>query len=214
MESSRSRILQILQRSNRATVDHLSQHLGLASATVRRHLDILQRDQQVAFTPVKKKTGRPENTYFLTEEGQETLPKDYDRFLKLLIEELSSLSKDEVASHSGKEVLLLLFSRIATRIAAENKPNPGDSFPERVAGVVTVLEREKFEPELEQVDGSYRIHIHNCPLRSVALENNSICAYDTLLLSTLMGPDAVVEECDVKPDSDCCHLVRPTAPQA
>lgn len=209
MEGSRLRILNILQRHNRATVDQLAHHMGLASATVRRHLDILQRDRLVTFQQVKKKTGRPENSYYLTEEGQESLPKDYDRFLGRLLEELPTLTRDEVGNRSGEELLLLLFRRMAQRVAADAEQSQKESFSERVARVVTILEHEKFQPEVEQVDGSFNIHIHNCPLRSIALENRSVCTYDTILLSSLLGPNAVLEHCIMEEDGGCCHLIHP-----
>ena len=95
MEGSRLRILRLLQRQEHASVEQLSKEMELASATVRRHLDILQRDQLVSFTQVKKKTGRPEHTYYLTETGQETLPKNYSSLLSRLLEEIRSLDLPE-----------------------------------------------------------------------------------------------------------------------
>ena len=70
MEGTRLGILTLLQHQT-ATVDQLSTKLGLASPTVRRHLDILQRDRFVTFQAVRRKQGRPEHAYSLTEEGHE-----------------------------------------------------------------------------------------------------------------------------------------------
>lgn len=209
MEGSRLRILNILQQHNRATVDQLAHHMGLAPATVRRHLDILQRDRLVTFQQVKKKTGRPENAYYLTEEGQESLPKGYDGFLRRLLEELPRLTRDEVGNRSGEELLLLLFRRMAQRVAADAEQSQEDSFSEGVARVVTILERERFQPEVAQVGGSFDIRIHNCPLRSIALKNRSVCAYDTILLSSLLGPNVVLEHCIMDENSGCRHRVHP-----
>ena len=71
MEGPRLRILQLLQKNTNDTVGGLAQAIGLAVATIRRHLDILRRDPLVAFEEVRKKTGRPEYSFFLTEDGQE-----------------------------------------------------------------------------------------------------------------------------------------------
>ena len=54
MEGTRLGILTLLQRQS-ATVDQLRTELGLAAATVRRHLDILQRDRLVTFQAVRRK---------------------------------------------------------------------------------------------------------------------------------------------------------------
>ena len=74
MEGTRLLILQLLQKNNSDTVEGLAKAIGLAPATIRRHLDILQRDRFVAFEEIRKKTGRPEYSFFLTHDGPETLP--------------------------------------------------------------------------------------------------------------------------------------------
>ena len=54
MEGTRLRILQLLQRNSCDTVDGLAKSIGLAPATIRRHLDILQCDRFVSFEEVRK----------------------------------------------------------------------------------------------------------------------------------------------------------------
>ena len=88
MEGTRLRILQLLQKDGHATVEGLATGIGLAPATIRRHLDILQRDRLVGFDEVRKRTGRPEYSFYLTEDGQESLPKDYDRLLAMVVDEI------------------------------------------------------------------------------------------------------------------------------
>ena len=52
MEGTRFKILQLLQSNGNQTVDALATNIGLAPATIRRHLDILQRDRFVDFREV------------------------------------------------------------------------------------------------------------------------------------------------------------------
>ncbi|MFC1935595.1 helix-turn-helix transcriptional regulator [Chloroflexota bacterium] len=206
MEGSRLHILCFVQRRSRATVEQLSRHMGLASATVRRHLDILQRDHLVTFQQVKKKTGRPQYTYYLTEEGQESLPKGYNRLLGGLLQELSYLSRAEVRNRSGADLLQALFQRMAQRTAVAAEQDPEHSFAERVAKAVAVLEQEKYQPEVEQLTDSVRIHLYNCPYRSVSLENPSICTYDHALLSAILGTSVRLEHCIRQEDECCCYV--------
>ena len=205
MDGPRLHILNILQRQNRATVDLMARELGLASATVRRHLDILQRDHLVTFGQVKKKTGRPEYTYYLTESGQESLPKEYDRLLGRLLHEMSSLSNAEIGDRSGNELLQLMFQRMALQTAARTGGEAQDSFSERVSRAVAVLQEEKFAPEIEETNGSLRIQLHNCPFRSVVMENGSVCTYDGFVLSSILGTDVVLEQCVRENDGACCY---------
>ena len=206
MEGSRPRILNLLQRHQHATVDQLSRHMDLASATVRRHLDILQRDQLVAYQQVKKKTGRPEYLYYLTEAGQESLPKGYDRILGHLLKEMSSLSQAEVGNRNGEDLLQLLFRRMAQQTAASKHMELQEPLTQRVASAVSILEEEQFQPEVEEVDGSFRILLRNCPFRRVALENQHVCEYDRAILSTILRTDVVREQCIRKGHDTCCYL--------
>ncbi|MDO8751198.1 MAG: winged helix-turn-helix transcriptional regulator [Dehalococcoidia bacterium] len=212
MDGPRQEILKLLQRHDRASVDQLSKAVGLASATIRRHLDILQRDHLITFDQVKKKTGRPEYTYYLTDVGQESMPKDYGRLVGRLLQELSSLSPADVVDHSGAELLQLLFQRMASQTVARIQIGIDDPFPQRLAKAVAVLQQERFEPEVQEADGSLRILLHNCPFRSAALENGSVCTYDSLVLSTILGTGVSQEKCIHETDSYCCYVVsRPSA---
>ena len=213
MDGPRLRILNLLQRNNRATVDQLSREMDLASATIRRHLDILQRDHLVTFQQVKKRTGRPQYSYHLTEAGQESLPKDYDRLLGGLIQELSNLSQAEVGSGNGEGVLQLLFERMAQRTVAGTEVDSQTPLSQRVSSVVDLLQQQKFEPEIEETNGTIRILLHNCPFRSVAMENGGVCNYDSLLISSMLGRDVVQEDCIRHNDAFCCYVAS-TAPES
>ena len=103
MEDVRWQILQLLQSGTAETVEQLLRALGLAPATVRRHLDILQRDGLVTYRLVRKKAGRPEYSYYLTEAGQESLPKDYHRLLGLLVQEMDSVAPPDGTGRRSAE---------------------------------------------------------------------------------------------------------------
>ena len=212
MDGPRQEILKLLQRHDRASVDQLSREVGLASATIRRHLDILQRDQLITYGQLKKRTGRPEYTYYLTELGQESMPKDYGRLVGRLLRELSSLSPADVMDQCGAELLQLLFRRMASQTAAMTQVSVDEPFSQRLTKAVAVLQQERFDPEVQEVDGTVSILLHNCPFRSAALENDSVCTYDSLVLSTVLGTSVSQEKCIHNNDSVCCYVVsRPSA---
>ena len=206
MEGSRLRILRLLQRQEHASVEQLSKEMELASATVRRHLDILQRDQLVSFAQVKKKTGRPEHTYYLTEMGQETLPKGYSSLLSRLLEEMSSLSREEVSGLGGDGVVELAFQRMAEHTVERVSVGSSDSLQDRIAIATDVLKAEKFEPSVEESNGTVTISLHNCPFRAVALKTDTVCTYDRLVLSSILGNDVELEQC-VRGGDEACRYV-------
>ncbi|MCH8939498.1 MAG: ArsR family transcriptional regulator [Chloroflexi bacterium] len=185
MEGTRLGILTLLQRQP-ATVDQLSTELGLASATVRRHLDILQRDRLVAFQAVRRKQGRPEHAFSLTEEGHELMPKRYHLLLQRVLQSLDNADADDSAN--GASAARTLLAQIAHIMVEEYRSQfrerPEDE-PTRLLGLV--LEAEQFAPEIETREDGIRITLGNCPYRSVATENSAICALDHHLISEILG---------------------------
>ena len=114
MVGTRLQILVTLQRNGRETVENLARSLELVLATIRHHMDILQRDHLISFQEVKRPTGRPEYSFFLTEAGHEALPKNYGRLLDSLFQEISS--------HIGGGALALKVTSIAAPAPVVAKP--------------------------------------------------------------------------------------------
>ncbi|MBI4282825.1 MAG: hypothetical protein HY672_05020 [Chloroflexi bacterium] len=195
-----------LQRKGRDTVESLSHSLGLAPATIRRHMDILQRDHLVAFQEVKRPTGRPEYSFFLTEAGHEELPKNYGKLLDSLFQAIVSLQKEDVEGQDGKGLVEIVLARIAQRIAERAPVSPDDDLNRRATTLATVLEQEQFIPLVEQRGDSVHIELFNCPFRSVALEHKFLCAFDSHLLSQILGTHVSMKKCVVWGDSSCVYV--------
>ena len=203
MEGTRGRIVRILQQEGAATVDSLSKELGLAPATIRRHLDILQRDRIVSFIQVRKATGRPEYSFSLTEIGHETLPKGYDVLLADLVEELGGLRADEIGDRSGSELLNLVLTRVGERAAAEYRSGDVD-----VARTLqAVLEDRSFAPELERREDGLRIRVTNCPFRSVARLDEAVCTFGKSLISAIVGTEIRQEAGIARGGLHCSYVV-------
>ena len=207
MEGTRLRILQLLQKNTNDTVDGLARAIGLAAATIRRHLDILQRDRLVAFEEVRKKTGRPEYSFFLTEDGQEALPKDYDMLLGLMIGELADLSVDDTMGRDGEGVLELVFQRLSGRVFEDHRQEvEGQSLEVRLKALLRLLGDEDFYPEANFVDGTLRIRLINCPFRSVALRSKAVCTFDSNIISSMLDM-AVSQEMCINDGADGCVYI-------
>lgn len=202
METSRQRLLELLQYRGQATVDDLARSVGLAAPTVRRHLDILQRDGLVAYRLGRQKTGRPEHLYYLTERGQEALPKAYQNLLAWLIEELQS-------SHLANLSLDSVLSRVAMRMLAPvlESVTTGASPLERLQALHRLLQMNHFSPHTEPLPNGVRIRLSNCPFRAVARAYPAICALDKSLIATTLGAEPVREQCLPMGHTSCAYLL-------
>lgn len=206
MEGTRLLILQQLQKQRTDTVGGLANGIGLAPATIRRHLDILQRDRLVSFREIRKKTGRPEHSFYLTDEGHEALPKGYDQLLGMVVNEIADLTPADMTGKSGQELLPLLFLRLSQRVAGRYDADlTGMGIGRRLQTLMGHLQTQDFFPEASVSGGALRISLHNCPYRAVALQNKAVCAFDLGLISSLLALDVTREECISDGDAGCMY---------
>ncbi|MCH8950174.1 MAG: ArsR family transcriptional regulator [Chloroflexi bacterium] len=210
METTRQTILSILRRRRRATVDELTKELGLAPATVRRHLDILARDSHVEVAQVRRKTGRPHYVFSLSEAGEDLFPKHYVRITNRMIEEIVALEPEETAERSGPELANLVFEKMARRLAQRIAPHVhGATLPERVHATMAALSEEGIAFDVEERDGEYLLLGRGCPCPRVADKHRQVCAHDQQLLSTLLAADVTsVEPATIGEDGHCAYRVR------
>lgn len=204
LDGTRLTIANLLQKNGSATVESLASQLGLASATVRRHLDILQRDGIVVYQEVRKGTGRPKHSFRLSEAGQEALPKAYDRLLVLLLHEINRLKKEDLDHADEGQILPELFKRMAQNMAADYI-SPGSPLPHRMQVLVRLMEEIGYSPEIRQQDGSTRLVVFNCPFRSVAREIGSTCLFDSTLVSTILDIPVTKTDCIRQGANVCCY---------
>jgi DeoR family suf operon transcriptional repressor len=209
LETTRQTILDILRRRKQATIEELTHLLGLAPATVRRHLDILMRDSLVSVGQVRRETGRPHYVFSLTEAGEDLFPKNYIRLTNRLIEEIVGLDAEETRGRSGLELAELVFEKMAERMAQTYASRvTGATLEERLEEVVSLLLGEGIIFEWRQGEGGYYLLGYGCPCRRVANAHTQMCSHDQRLLATLLRAEVEpVEPATVGEESYCAYLV-------
>jgi predicted ArsR family transcriptional regulator len=210
METTRQTILDILRRHRQATVDDLTKELGLAPATIRRHLDILTRDGHVDVDQVRRKTGRPHYVFSLSEAGEDLFPKHYVQITNRLIEEIVALEPADTAGMSGGELASLVFEKMAQRLAQRIAPRiRGSTLAERVQAATAALAEEGTVFDVREKDGEYLLVGQGCPCPRVADRHGQVCAHDQRLLSLLLAADVdYVEPDSVEQSGHCAYRVR------
>jgi predicted ArsR family transcriptional regulator len=209
VETTRQTILEILRRRKQATIEELTRLLGLAPATIRRHLDILMRDSMVSVGQVRRETGRPHYVFSLTEVGEDLFPKNYIRLTNRLIEEIMDLDAEETRGRSGLELAGLVFEKMAERMAQTYASRVmGATLEERLEEVVNLLSGEGIIFEWRQGEGGYYLLGHGCPCRRVANAHTQMCSHDQRLLVTLLRAEVEpVEPPAVDEGTYCAYWV-------
>ena len=206
LEGTRLKILAVIQKQGSASVDRIAQEIGLSPVSIRRHLDILQRDRLVSFDQGRKKVGRPEFVYFLTEEGHESGFRDYQKLLALLLAEVASLAPAHLVGKDGQELLRFLIARVSDQVSS-SYVDPGQSSQEaRLARMEQALTDRGFSPEITQEGGQVRIRLCNCPFRAAALGQKSVCQFDQKLIANILGVEPVCESTIHDGDNSCCYV--------
>ena len=182
MSVSRDNILTIIRQNNGVNVDELAKEMQLAPATVRRHLDILERDGLVNHSEVRKPTGRPQYSFHLTEKGHDSVPKDYSRLLNELVSEIKNLPAADMASRSGDDVLRASLSRIGEKRAAEYLQGRRP-----VEAVTAAFEDGGYDPIVETDNDGLKIRVTNCPYRRASIDDDIICTVDRSMVASLLG---------------------------
>ncbi|MGD8792080.1 MAG: ArsR family transcriptional regulator [Anaerolineae bacterium] len=182
MQSTRQEILSILREEKQATVDDLAQQLELTPMTIRHHLNVLQAQNLVVASKVRrsKKVGRPRLVYTLTEAADDLFPQGYGDLARHLVTEVKEVV--------GQQETEALFRRVAERVA-EDAPVPaeGQSFEDRLEQVADFLEEQGFLSRWEKTDEGYVLTNVNCPYRQVSQQHEEVCILDTELIKNLLG---------------------------
>jgi predicted ArsR family transcriptional regulator len=214
MENTRQTLLGILRKHKQATVDELTRELGLAPATVRRHLDILMRDNYVTAVQKRRDIGRPHYVFSLTDQGEDLFPRNYIRLTNRIIDELVSLDPAETKGKAGVDLAGIIFEKMAEHVAQTYAGRvSGTTLKERAQEVVSLLANEGMFFELRKVKDGYLLLGQGCPCPRIADEHSEVCVHDQRLLARLLRADVQPAGVSQKGDerSCCAYLVKEKA---
>ncbi len=201
MQTTRQEILDILKRNGKASVDELARVLQVPSMCIRQHLSVLERDALVVSREERQRLGRPRRLYSLTEQAEELFPKSYHLLLGWILEEIEAMD--------GREKVVLMFHRLAERMARLHTEAMGAKpLEERVASVAQILSAEGSLAEWEKREDGYLLHEHNCRFYQAALKHRQICGLELAFLSKLMGADVKMLDCLLEAGPRCTYLIR------
>lgn len=203
--------MDILRRRREATVEDLTLGLDLAAATVRRHLDILQRDGYVKVRPVRRETGRPHYAFSMTEAGEDLFPQHYVRITNRLVDEIISLAPEDTSGRTGRELASVIFERMAERLARTYAARvTGQTLPERAAQLSRLLTEEGISLDVEQHNDELLLVGRGCPCKRLADEHVDVCAHDQRLFALLLRAEVEPAPEALAAEAFCVYRVRET----
>jgi predicted ArsR family transcriptional regulator len=201
MQRTRRQILDILKRRGRATLEELSQEVGLSPVTVRVHLSVLQRDDLLNVDEVRGKVGRPYFVYSLSEEAENLFPKRYHLLANRLLSSMDEMLPAEMVDSVMQDVATRWAKERGNRLA--NK-----SLEDKVAEVARIRTEEGAMAEWEQLDGGYLLKQYNCAHLAVSRAHDRICDMEQRYLSQMLGALVSRESRIGAGDRVCAYMIR------
>src|SRR3990172_3584961 len=162
MKSKKDKILQILLRKPKITINELAEAVDINPISVRHHLTNLQMEGLIEADEVRHGVGRPRLVYSLTEDGMEKFPTKYLRLTTRLLAQMKETMPGPVVAK--------LFNQIAEDLASEYSSQiQGLSMEQRLDFLKDLLSQEGFTVEWEKKGSGYEIHEIACPYYQIGV---------------------------------------------
>jgi len=203
MQATRRKITELLKERGEATVAELADAIGLTQMAVRHHLNVLYGEKLVETSSVRHKNqaGRPQQIYTLTEAANKLFPEDYYHLAEYIV--------DEIKATLGRDGLIRLLRRIASRITTEAPSvRPGQSPEERLGQLAQLLSDNGFTARWETESTDYVIHLLTCPYRQVARVHDEVCHLDMQIIKEMLNVDPVQIAWLANGDEHCTYYIH------
>ena len=199
--STRQAIIEALKAAGQATVNQLSEVVGVKVSTVRHHLNVLLAEGLVEQEDKRQDVGRPIHIYSLTVQAENLFPHQYHR----LVERLLAQVKEQL---SPETVQMLLDSLAASLIGDQQQELGKGTIEERMNRLVALLAQEGFLAEWERSGQELRLIEHHCPYYYVGQRHPEICQIGETLIEIALGTEVAKETCLLDGDSACRFVLR------
>lgn len=200
VSETRDLILDQVRADGEASASMLARSLELSLGAVRHHLIILERDGLLLKRQDRHGVGKPVHLYRLSPQGEESFPKNYDKLLTAVL--------DQLGTEGGVPEVEELLRRIARKMVSERTGGVSPSSrSERIKLLTELFEAEGFQPQVASSEGALELRQMTCPYHSVAMKHPEVCCLDKELIECAL--DAQVELAEWRPNGDrACVFVE------
>ncbi len=190
-------------REGRKTAKDLADSLNIQVSAARKHLEALASLNIVGEEFVHNGIGRPKKFYYLTENGYELFPRQYEQLLCGILTKLAAVPG------ANPEALV---KETAREIVGKAQPNKDDNQGNgKVTALVQLLNDFGFDASLEDTGTNLEITSHNCPLHKAALKHQKLvchCFHDEIIKTALETREVRLAKCITRGDAFCKHVIE------
>jgi len=203
-KTTKDKILTFLKKEVSLTVNDLTERLDITHMAVRKHLNILEKEELISSKEVKQPMGRPIQTYLLTEKGERVFPKNYEGISMEFLHDIEQLH--------GEETILQLFKQRENRLRLEYSLRLSQKREslDKMNEIVSIQNEKGYMANLTQLDEhTFEMIEYNCPILEIAKTYKVACQCETSMFKQVLKTDHVNRTC-CKTDGDnhCKFLVK------
>jgi len=183
--STRRRVLNSILEHGASTAGDLAERLGVTSAGIRRHLDVLvahghveAREQRVYGA---RGRGRPAKVFVLTDAGRAVFYSAYDELAVEVLQFLSDSAGPDAVRAFAKTRTAVSEERLRARLAVAD---PTESPAQALAAALT---DDGFVASTLPSASGEQLCQHHCPVAHVAERFPELCEVETDTFSRLLG---------------------------
>ena len=179
---TRDAVARSILENGPSTAAALSERLGLTSAGIRRHLDILVADSILeAREPRISSTrgrGRPSKVFVMTDSGREKFEHSYDDLAVAALKFMSAQSGEHLVTAFAQSRADDI-ERKAASVLAKNS--------NKLESLASFLSEQGYAASVGPRGNGEELCQHHCPIAHVAAEFPQLCETETEAFSKLLG---------------------------
>ncbi len=182
--SERQAILNSLKTEGELTAQEAADRTGLTSMGARGHLERLESQGLVSFREVKEGRGRPKRFWFLTREGHQQFPHQYDHLSIELLNNIRTIfgqnGVDQLIAAREQNALL----KYRQALADQNDPLL------KVQQLAAERSKEGYMAEVIATDqNSWQLIEHHCPICAAAENCQGFCSSELSVFKQSLGDE-------------------------
>lgn len=185
---TRGQIMLLLLKQSPMSASDISDHLGLSTTGVRRHLDALIAEGLAEIAALRaipngnRGRGRPAKSFRLTAQGRAHFGHDYDSLAALALTALQESGGEEAVRVFARKRALSIVETVSPVVTFDE-----ESIEAAVRALVDAFSAHGYAATVGHAGHGVQICQHHCPISQVASEFPVLCEAEHEAIAELLG---------------------------
>lgn len=206
--STSGKIVLLLRKNGSMSISELASALDLSKMAILKHLSRMEYEGKAKRGIVKKKVGRPEFSFSLTENGVAEFQPPYEQMLDHMVKYLRDNGGRELVEGFLRERYNDLREELYEKI--RDKP-----IEQQVEILRSMREKSGYMAEARKLPGGgFEMTEYRCPIFTIAERFPVACSAETKMFSDLLGSPVESTHRQVQGNNACRFFIKAKSTEA